>query len=133
MGGINLTATMDGLATAFDGVTNSTRAFGYPNEDAQPGDVIVGYPETIELAMTFGRGADKAVFPVWYIGGLSQDKAARDAVSAMLLGSADILDQVDGTLGGAVQYCAVRTVSFDRVLLQGSQYLSVRFDCEVVA
>ncbi len=134
MGGINLSATMDALATAFSNVTGVTRAFAWPTEDATPGTAVVGYPDgDLELVITFQRGADKATFPVWIVCGLVQDEETRDFASALLLGSADIIDAVDGTLGSVVQYASTKLARFERVMVAGMQHLSVRFDVEVVS
>lgn len=132
MGGLNLVTAMDGLAAAFLTATGVTRAFGYPNEDARPGDAIVGYPESVEFDLTFGRGADRVTFPVWVICGESQLTGTRTFVSSLLLGAADIKDQVDGasTISGAT--VRVADASIDRVELQGLMHLSVRFNCDVI-
>ena len=134
MGGINLSATMDALATAFSNVTGVTRAFAWPTEDATPGTAVVGYPlDPDQFAITFGRGADKATFPVWVVAGLVQDEATRDFISALLLGSADVLDKVDGSLGSVVQTAIVINATIERLTVAGNQHLSVRFDVEVIA
>lgn len=135
-GGIDLGASMDGLKTAFAAVTGVIRSFGFPNEDANPGDAIVGYPETITFDLTFGRGADRATFPVWVICGLPQDTTTRAFISTLLLGSSDIKDAVDGgdTIPGAT--VRVADAAIDRVALgpEGNRlwHLSVRFNVDVI-
>lgn len=129
MAGINLVTVMDALATAFASVTGVSRSFGYPNEDARPGDALVGYPTDIDLAVTFGRGMDHAVFPVLVICGLSSDATTRQTASDMLLGSSDVLDLVDNSVSGASTF--VRAAHIQRVELQGNQYLAVQYDVDV--
>lgn len=136
MSGIDLTTCMDGLAAAFLTVTGVERSFGYPVEDVVPGDAIVGYPESIEFDLTFGRGADKTTFPVWVICGLVQDASTRAFASALIRDTNDIKAAVDGSdtiAGGTVR---ITDAAIDRVLVgpTGGQlwHISVRFNAEVI-
>ncbi len=132
MGGISLVTAMDGLAAAFLDVTGVDRSFGYPNEDAIVGDALVGYPETIDFDLTFGRGADRATFPVWVICGLVNDATTRAYASDLILGVADVKDQVDGssTIAGAT--ARVSDCLIERVVLRELMHLSVRFNVDVI-
>jgi hypothetical protein len=130
MGALNLTNAMDGAAAAFLNVTGVVRSFGYPNEDQHVGDVYVDFPEgDIEIATHFGRGSDSLTLPVYFICGMVQDKASRDAASAAI---ADVLD-ADGTWSGAVQVASAARCSLGRLAIQGVQHLVVRFEVEVTS
>ena len=44
-------------------------------------------PTVIEFDATFRRGSDRAEFPVWFVVGRNDPKAARDALSAIIAGA----------------------------------------------
>jgi hypothetical protein len=130
----NLTATMDGIAAALLSAHVVDHAYAWPVESVVPGDGIVGYPTDIDFDLTFGRGADRGVYPVWIMCGFTQDKATRDKVSALIAGATEIKAALDGTLSGAVDSLRVTGCTIERFqALNGPQYVMVRFDCDVVA
>lgn len=114
-----------------------TRASAYPIPNPTPPQVIVGYPTRLDYDMTFHAGATtgkiEATFPVWYVVGQVLDKAARDALSAVITGAPGIKESLDGNLAGAVDYCTVKDCQVAQITIADVRYLAARFDVEVVA
>ena len=138
MGALQLAATMDAIAAALvtGGIVSSGHAYAWPVEALVPGDAIVGYPEDdgIDVDMTFGRGADQAVIPVWVICGLPQDKATRDRVSVLVGSGSSVKGALDGTLSGLVSSCVATNprITTD-INAAGLALVAVRFDCEIIS
>jgi len=133
--GLDCALVMDALATAAATSSLVTAAFGYPTEALLPGQATVGYPESIEFDLTFGRGADKATFPVWVMCGYVVDPATRATVSALIKNAADIKTVIEAHApAGAYSSVRVTDAAIERVVpLNGSQLVLVRFDCEVIS
>jgi len=133
MGAIDLDAVMEAIATELknDGVTK--RAYGYPAEEVEVPCAVVGYPlpGTLRFDMTFGRGADQATFPVWFLVGRVSTRAARKALADIIAGATGIKDALDGNLGGTVQTARVTECTVETVAIGSVSFLSARFDVEV--
>lgn len=134
MGKIDLDATMDAIAASINAAYPNQRTYAWPSENVEVPCVVVGYPlpGTLVFDMTFRDGSDEATFPVWFITGLVNDRAARTLISDVLRGATGIKEALDGNLGGVVQTCRVADADVDRVLIGAVQYIAVRFDLEVV-
>jgi len=130
--GIDLSATMDAIANELIDAGVVTRAYPYPVESVQPPCVVVAYPEAITFDLTFGRGADVATYPVYFITGLTTDKTARDALSDILAGVGSIKATLDGDLGGVVQSARVTDASVESVTVAGVTYIAAKFNLEVI-
>jgi len=136
MGRLKVADTMDALATAVATSSLIDAAFGYPVEAVAPGQATVGYPDPIDFDMTFGRGADRATFPVWVMCGLTVDRATRATVDALIAGSADIKAAIeDHAPAGAYSSVRVTDAAIESAPLStsGLWALSIRFDCEVIS
>ncbi len=132
MAAIDLAVVMDAIAQELLDADVVTRAYGWPYSDAKPVSAIVNYPEDdIEFDVVFGRGSDRAVFPVYIVCGLANERTARDVASGYITGATAVKDALDGDLGGAVQTARVMTANIARLTLGGTEYLAVRFDLEV--
>jgi hypothetical protein len=136
MAAIDLAGTMDALALklqTFDEM--QTRVYPYPVATIAPPVVIIGYPDDIEFDMTFGRGSDRAVFPVWWIVGKIHDRTARDALSVVITGSRGVKDGLDGALTVGETTASVRVTNCRPapVTIGDVEYLSARFDVEVIS
>lgn len=127
---------MDAIAAELiaDGVT--TRAFGYPIPNPTPPCAIVGYPTKLDFDMTFHAlgttGKVHATFPVWLVVGRVVDKAARDALSAVLTGATGIKESLDGNLAASVDICNVVDCQVQALTIADVEYLAARFDVEIV-
>lgn len=137
MGGINLTTVMDALASAANNATGVDRVFAYPVEDAMPGDAIVGYPEEFEPTITFGRGMDRAVFPLWIVCGLQQDKSTRDFAATIIDTTTDIPNVIESNSTlvalGSIAVTDCRFESWAIPANGGPLHVVVRFNVEVTA
>ena len=134
MAQMNLSNIMDGLAAkviAAD-ITAGTpyNVYPFPPLSITVPCAIVGYPTAIDFDTTFQRGSDTVDIPVWFVVGRSTTKAARDKLSSILTGVGSIKTALDGpsTFGDIrVVDAAVETITIGLV-----DYLSARFDCEVL-
>ena len=107
-----------------------TRCYSWPVESVSNSEAIVGYPTTLELARTFGRGHDRVVIPVWFVCGIASDEATLDRVSALVTAASDVVDVIDAALAssGAV---ATQFGAFEQVDVGGVSRLALRFDVEL--
>lgn len=131
-----LGATMDALATAMATATGVTNAYGWPVEGIVPPCAVVGYPEPFDLSMTFGRGPDRATFPVWVVVGIQQGKTTRDAASDLIAAVGDVKStlEADRTLGGVIDSLRVVRVGIEAWELQGGLvHTAIRFDIDVIS
>jgi hypothetical protein len=127
-----MAAIMDALAGAVP--TAITRqAYGHPVGSVVPPAAVVGYPTTFEYDATYGRGADRVVFPVWFVCGMVDDEAARTAVSAVVSGTDEIKAAIetDATLLTTVHTARVTDATFESVTIGAVPMIAVRFDVEV--
>lgn len=120
------------IASALVTATLVPRCHAWPVESVQAGEAIVGYPSELELTATFGRGADRAVIPVWFICGLPQDEATLDRVAALVTAASDVVDVIDAALlsTGAV---STQFGAFEPVDVGGLTRLAVRFDVNLTS
>lgn len=113
------------------GVT--TRVYAWPNDAASVPCLVVGYCDRLDFDATFGRGADRAEFPVWIICGRATERTTRDVLSALITGDTGVKNALDGTLGGVVQSARVTGVSIETVSLGGQEFLSAKFLIDIVS
>lgn len=126
-----MAAVMDALAARILAAGVTTRAHAWPVGAVQPPCAIVGYPEEIEFDATFGRGSDRAVFPVWMVCGNVSDRTARDVLSGYITGATGIKDALDGNLGGVVQTARVTDCQIEKTTIGAVEYIAARFQIEV--
>lgn len=136
MAQLDLAATMDALAAKLvAGSVAVKRVSAWPDEALSPPCVVIDYPEEIEYDLTFGRGSDEAVFPIWFLVGKVTGKASRDALSAVVSGAnaASIKAVLDGPLTVGSNTADVRVLSCKPAafVLGSTTYLGGRFDTEV--
>ncbi len=97
-GAIDLGASMDAIAAKVP-VDLTGRVYAWPMEEVTPLCAIVGYPDDpINFDETFGRGSDRATFPLFVLVGKPTERTARDVLSAVLTGATGIKDAIDGPL-----------------------------------
>jgi hypothetical protein len=130
MAALDLKTVMDALATACP-TSAGTRKFGYPVGAVEPPAVIVGYPTTCEFDATFGRGSDRAVFPIWYVVGRVMEKASRDKLSAVITDMAAISSSIGGVHAPSIQTARVTDCTPESVIIGAETYIAARFDVEV--
>lgn len=131
MSALALGATMQAIADRLVAAGVVTDAYGWPNRNATPISAIVSYPASIEFDATFGRGSDKAVFPVFVICGDVAAEDTRDVLSVYVSGVGSVKDALDGTLGGVVQTARVTDCEIAVINLAGVDYMAARYEIEV--
>lgn len=136
----DLGGVMDALAAAVTEATTpfTQRAQAWPAESVQPPQVVVGYPESIDFDVTFGkaatRGADKATIPLYFVLGAVTARTTRDALSALLADATGIKALIeDYDSDGAWQTVRVTDCRPEAIKIGAVEYLAGRFDCEVIA
>ena len=125
MGKLNLAATMDALADAI--IPAIKNVYPWPVDNVVVPCAVIGYPEEIEFDQTFGRGSDRAVFPVYFVVGRVIDRVARDYLSAVISGQDEIKELIDTTIETATTTdCKVQPLTIGNV-----EYIAAVFRVEV--
>jgi hypothetical protein len=124
-----MAAAMDGMATAMASLAGNV--YAWPAESVTVPCIVVGYPTEIELDMTMARGGDRYVFPVWFVVGQTNNKDARDALSAILEDTSSVKSALDGaqTWGD----CRVTSAEVAQLVIGAVTYLAAKFDAEIYA
>lgn len=131
-----LSTVMDAIAAELiaDGVT--ARAHAYPIPNPIPPCAIVGYPTKLDYDFTFHAlgtaGKIEALFPIWFVVGRVLDKDARDKLSAVITGATGIKESLDGNLGLTVDTADVIDCQVETISIAGEDYLTARFELEVI-
>lgn len=133
MSKLDMAATMDAIAAALVSGGCTAKAYAYPASTVQKRQAAVGYPESVEFDMTFGRGLEAATFPVWLICGYPTEETTRDEVSRLVGSATDVKTALDGNLGGVVSSLRVTDCRIETYETTGGAYVAVRFDCEVLS
>lgn len=135
---LRLKAINQAIATALEEREVATKAWPEPRELADTGDAIVGYPTSIEFDVTFQRGADRAVIPIWIVAGLVGEEGTLDELDRLLGDGQQAVKAAleTGEYGGldeVISALTIRTGGVDQVLVEGGlRYAAARFDAEVV-
>lgn len=131
-GDIDLAGIMDAIAAAGP-IAATGNVFPYPAEAITPPAVIVGYPTTLDFDVTFVRGNARMVFPVWFVVGNVSTLSARDTLSGVIGGAADIKSSIESDIGlhAVVSTVRVTDCAIESISIAGVPYLSARFDVEV--
>lgn len=122
---------MDAIANTARSADIMADVHAYPAESVTVPCLVVGYPEDIEFDVTFKRGSDKAVFPLYALVGKVTELDARNRLSDVITGAAGVKDALDGNLGGAVATARVTDCKPEAVTVGGVEYLSATFSIEV--
>lgn len=134
MGAINLAATMDALAEALIQGNVTSRAYAWPVESVNAPCAVVGYPtEPIDFSVTFQRGSDRVIIPIYFLVGRTSDRTARNQISEIVGGSADIVNAIDGDLGGLVQTATVLDCDIQTMTIAATDYIAAVFRIEIYA
>lgn len=137
MGALRLKAINQAIALALEEREVVPKAWPYPRETVDTGDAIVGFPKSIDFDLTFQRGADQAVIPIWIVAGLIGEEATLDELERLLGdGQASVKAALEtGEYGGLDEVISALTIStggVDQMVLEGGlRYAAARFDAEV--
>lgn len=138
MGALRIKAVNQAIAAALEECEVVVKAHQQPREVADTGEAIIGFPTSIEFDVTFQRGADRAVIPIWIVAGLMDAEGTLDELERLL---GDGLQSVkaaleSGEYGGldeVISALTIRNGGVDQVLVEGGlRYAAARFDAEVV-
>jgi len=138
MGALRLRAVNEALALALEEREVVSKAHPRPVEFADTGEAIVGFPTSIDFDLTFQRGADRAVIPIWIVAGLMDADATLDELERLLGdGQTSVKAALEtgeyGGLDAVLSAVTVSTGGVDQLLTEGGlRYAAARFDAEVV-
>lgn len=127
---INLSSVMDAIADAVV-PTVTKRAYAWPVDSITVPCVVVGYPEELDFDMTFVRGSDRAVFPVYFVVGRATDRVARDQLSAVISGASGIKEVLDTSLSEVAQASRTTDCKITTMSVAGVEYIAAVFSLEV--
>jgi hypothetical protein len=116
---------MDDIAEAGLTVSGMKRAYAWPTKALEPPCVVVGFPKTLALGVTFGGAHDDVTYPVWFLPG-GDDKAARDVISDLL--DDGVVAAIEDAFSGSA---VVTGASIDGITVSGLEYPALRLDLEV--
>lgn len=129
MAKLDMATVMDAIAAALVSGGCVDRAYGYPAATVQKRQAAVGYPDSVDFDMTFGRGLEAATFPVWIVCGIDTDEKTRDEVSRLVGSATDVKTAIESALDSVeVDFGGIETYE-----TTGGAYVAVRFDCEVLS
>ena len=127
-----LSDVMDQLATQLDTITG-LRVSAYPPDNVQVPVAVVGFPESIQFDLTFGRGVDHIEFPVFVLVGKVWDRTTRDEIAAYCSGSG--AKSVKAVLAAgtytAMSSVRVSSATLETVSVAGTEYLAAIFVVDV--
>lgn len=110
-----------------------SNVYAWPVDSITVPCFVFGFPESIVPKVTFNRGGDQALFPLWYVvgQGTTSTKDVRDLLSVALGNMNDVITALDGNHSfGATD---TRDPKVEYVNSGAISYVSLRFDCYVLA
>lgn len=126
---LNLAAVMNAAAVRLDTISN-LRVHAYPVEVVNVPAAIVSMPNTIDFDATAARGFDRTVIPILLLVSMQSMRIARDDISALITAAKAALEK---DLGGACDSCRVMNATFEKVTVNGVDYLGANLPLEVYA
>lgn len=104
-------------------------SYAWPTSTLNVPCFVVGYPESIQLDMTMGRGSDRMRVPCWAVFGQADQKSSRDVMNPFLLELKTALDgEATAWQSARAEEILIQTVVQD----DGTEYLTARFTVDVV-
>lgn len=106
------------------------RVTDYPAEVVNVPSAVVSLPNTIDFDFTAARGFDRTVIPIQLTVAMQTMRVARDQISALITAAKAALED---DLGGEVDSCRVMNATFEKVTIDGVEYLGALLPLEVYA
>ena len=129
MAAIDLSAIMDGIAAQITASGLARNVYSWPVSTVVEPCALVDYPTKIDLSSTFGRGTDHVSIPVLFLVSQTFSKESRDALSAVIDGSADLVAAIEGVY--AYGDVAVTDADVTAVVVGGIEYLGLKLTVDV--
>ena len=126
----SLAATMDAIAAPLAPLTPTV--YAWPVREAEPPCAVIGYPADFAFDLTYRDAHQETTFPIWFLVGPASDKATRDAVDAVLEGTAKVKAALDGNLGGTVSDARVARARITQLPMNLAEWLTVEYELEVM-
>jgi hypothetical protein len=126
-GVLALAAIMDELAARAGSTMDNV--YAWPASTLTPPCFVVGYPPSITLDVTAGRGSDRMEVPCWAVFGKADERTSRDVMDPFLLNLKTALDG-DSEVWQSAR--ASEIVFETAVQDDGTEYLTARFTVDVL-
>lgn len=123
---MTLSGVMQGLADLID----MSNVYAFPAESITVPCALVGYPEKVVFDLTFQRGGDTFLLPVWLIVGRSGTIDTRDTLSGYLTGIASLKESLDGSHAFGSVRCTDAEIA--EVTVAGTTYTGIKISAEVL-
>ena len=129
MAALDLSAIMDGIGASITASGLARNVYTYPVATVVEPCALVDYPTKMEIGSTFGRGSDHVSLPVLFLVGQTFFVESRDALSAVIAGSADLVAAIEGS--HAYGSVAVTDADVTTVVVGGIEYLGLKLTVDV--
>jgi hypothetical protein len=130
MSALDMADVMDGLAELCVTADLARNVYSFPVESVSVPCVVVAYPTTIEFDLTFKRGGDRMVVPLFFVVGKANSRDTRDALSLVMTGTGSIKEALDGAQSfGDVR---ITDAAIQELTIGGVPYMAARFQAEVI-
>ena len=126
---LDLAAVMAAAGTQLETISG-LRVYDYPVEVVNIPAAVVSLPNTIDFDATAARGFDRTVIPILLLVSIQSMRVARDDISALITAAKAALET---DLGGACDSCRVMNATFEKVTVNGVDYLGANLPLEVYA
>jgi hypothetical protein len=110
----------------------SSQVYPWPVDGITVPAIVVGYPDSMTFDLTFGRGGDSLVLPLWFVIGQGQTstKDVRDQLSTVIGAAPSIKSTLDGDYAwGTVR---VADVKIEGVTSGGISYIAALFNLDIM-
>lgn len=130
---MNVSDVADQIGTRLESISGLRVYVGPPRSISVPAAVIA-MPENIAFDATYGRGADRATWPILVLVGQPSDRTAMERLGAYCDGSGTA--SIKAVLESGDSYTAFHTirvtkVDFDVVNWQGTDFAAALFEVDV--
>lgn len=122
------------IAARAQTITDFQQVSDRPVDSITTPAAMVGYPDTIQYDVTYGRGADRMTIPLYVVVAKVSDAAAADQLDKFADGTGtDSVKQVleSGTYT-AFDFVVVTSVEFQVITVQAVDYLAAIFNLDIV-
>ena len=133
---MDISAVMEGLRVRLATISD-LNVYAYMPARIPVPAAAVGFPDRLDYDETFGRGADRATFPVHVFVQYAENESATDEIIGYMngsgVGSVKAAIEAETTLGGAASFAVVNEAEVEVWEIAGVKYLAATFFVDVLA
>lgn len=125
---MNVATVAAELADKIDGITG-LRVYPYPPDALAAPAAIIGYPDSIDFDMTWGRGVDSMTIPVYLVVDRNWDRATYTRIADFTAGtgSSSLKALLQTKPNVAYSTARVRSISHSVIAVAGLEYWVATF------